>query len=69
MTAMTAAGATPVRYLIVDDEAPGRTNLRLALEAHRGWTLVAECDGAAAARAALSRHDVDLIFLDIRMPG
>lgn len=65
---MTAANAT-VRYLIVDDEAPSRTNLRLALAAHPDWLLIAECDGAPAARAALSSHEVDLIFLDIQMPG
>jgi two-component system LytT family response regulator len=57
-----------VRYLIVDDEAPSRANLRLALGAHPDWQLAAECDGAAAARAALAAQDVDLIFLDIQMP-
>ena len=40
-----------VRYLIVDDEAPGRTNLRLALGAHPDWVLVSECESAAQARA------------------
>jgi two-component system LytT family response regulator len=58
-----------VRYLIVDDEAPSRANLRLALAAHPDWQLVAECDGTAAARAALAAHDVDVIFLDIQMPA
>ncbi|MCC2956118.1 LytTR family DNA-binding domain-containing protein [Massilia sp. IC2-477] len=58
-----------IRYLIVDDEAPGRMNLRLAMAAHPGWELVAECGGAAAAREALARHAVDLVFLDIQMPG
>lgn len=57
-----------VRYLIVDDEAPSRANLRLALAAHPDWQLVAECDGAATARAALAAQDVDVIFLDIQMP-
>jgi two-component system LytT family response regulator len=57
-----------VRYLIVDDELPSRTNLRLALGAHPDWLLVAECDGTAAARAALATQDVDVIFLDIQMP-
>src|SRR6476661_8119011 len=57
-----------VRYLIVDDEAPSRANLRLALAAHPDWLLVAECDGAAAARAMLAAQDVDVIFLDIQMP-
>jgi two-component system LytT family response regulator len=57
-----------VRYLIVDDEAPSRANLRLALAAHPDWQLLAECDSAASARAALAAHDVDVIFLDIQMP-
>jgi two-component system LytT family response regulator len=57
-----------VRYLIVDDEAPSRANLRLALASHPDWQLLAECDGAASARAALAAHDIDVIFLDIQMP-
>lgn len=58
-----------IRYLIVDDEMPGRTNLRLAMAAHPGWLLVAECGGVAAARTALAGNEVDLVFLDIQMPG
>lgn len=58
-----------IRYLIVDDELPGRTNLRLAMQDHSGWDLVAECDGAPAARAALDGGNIDVLFLDIRMPG
>ncbi len=56
------------RYIIVDDEAPGRANLRLALQAQAGWQLLAECDSAAAARAALARAPADVVFLDIQMP-
>ncbi|WP_020654671.1 LytR/AlgR family response regulator transcription factor [Massilia niastensis] len=58
-----------VRYLIVDDEAPGRRNLRLAMAAHPDWLLCAECDSAAAARSALASHDIDVVFLDIHMPA
>lgn len=58
-----------VRYLIVDDEAPSRANLRLALGAHPDWLLAGECDGTAAARVALAAQDVDVIFLDIQMPA
>ena len=57
-----------VRYLIVDDEAPSRANLRLALANHPDWLLLAECDSTAAARAALAENEVDVIFLDIQMP-
>jgi two-component system LytT family response regulator len=58
-----------IRYLIVDDEAPSRTNLRLALAAYPDWILVAECDGAAPARARLASGDIDVVFLDIQMPA
>jgi two-component system LytT family response regulator len=58
-----------VRYLIVDDEPPGRANLRLALGVHPDWLLVAECDGTAAARTVLAAQEVDVIFLDIQMPA
>jgi len=60
-----------IRYAIVDDEEPGRVNLRLALAAHADWLPVAECDSAAAARAVLTGGDVhvDVLFVDIHMPG
>jgi two-component system LytT family response regulator len=57
-----------VRYLIVDDEPPGRTNLRLAMKAHAGWQLVGECEGTADARAVLASQEVDVVFLDVQMP-
>lgn len=57
-----------MKALIVDDEAPSRTNLRYALAAHVQWRVVAECASAAAARTALAAQAVDVIFLDIQMP-
>jgi len=57
-----------IRYLIVDDEPPGRTNLRLAMRAYPDWLLVAECDGTAEARAVLAAQEVDVVFLDVQMP-
>ncbi|KQW89951.1 LytTR family transcriptional regulator [Massilia sp. Root418] len=60
---------TPVRALIVDDEEPGRINLRFALADHPQWQVVTECAGAAAARAALAQADIDVVFLDIQMPN
>jgi two-component system LytT family response regulator len=58
-----------VRALIVDDEAPGRTNVRLALAAYPNWEVVAEHSSAASVRVALSNTQADVIFLDIQMPG
>ncbi|HEY0586561.1 MAG TPA: LytTR family DNA-binding domain-containing protein [Pseudoduganella sp.] len=57
-----------IRALIVDDEEPGRINLRYGLVPHEGWQLVGECASAAAARAVLAAQEVDVIFLDIQMP-
>lgn len=56
------------RVLIVDDEAPGRINLRLALGAHAAWEIAGECADAAQARSFLATQAVDVVFLDIRMP-
>lgn len=56
------------RVLIVDDEEPGRINLRLALGAHASWEIAGECADAAQARSFLATQTVDLVFLDIRMP-
>ena len=58
----------PIRVLIVDDEEPGRINLRYSLAPHRQCTIVAECDSAAGARAVLAAGEIDLVFLDIQMP-
>lgn len=57
-----------IHYIIVDDELPGRMNLRLAMENHPDWTLAGECDGVEAARSALASGKVDVVFLDIQMP-
>lgn len=57
-----------IRALIVDDEEPGRINLRYALAEHPGWTLVAECASVDAANAALAAQAVDVVLLDIQMP-
>ncbi|MCH8618238.1 LytTR family DNA-binding domain-containing protein [Undibacterium sp. TS12] len=57
-----------IHALIVDDEEPGRANLRYALQDHADWTVVAECASVAAARAAMGQSVIDVIFLDIQMP-
>jgi two-component system LytT family response regulator len=58
----------PIRVLIVDDEEPGRVNLRYSLAPHRQCAIVSECDSAASARAALAAGEIDLVFLDVQMP-
>jgi len=60
--------AATIRALVVDDEEPGRINLRYALAEHPRWHIAAECGSAAAARAALADGPIDVVFLDIQMP-
>lgn len=53
--------------LIVDDEETVRHILKefIELEGHR----VLEADDATSARKALAHEAVDLIFMDVKMPG
>lgn len=58
-----------LNVLIVDDEAPAHEVMRHHLAGHRDLSVVGQCYNAAEALAALDRHRVDLMLLDIRMPG
>lgn len=58
-----------VHTVIVDDEAPGRTNLRLALAEYPRWKLVSECASVEDARTAMCHGSaIDVVFLDVQMP-
>jgi DNA-binding NarL/FixJ family response regulator len=61
-----------LRVMLVDDHAVVRTGYRRLLELERDMAVVAECGDADSAQAALQRHDgadVDLVVLDLSMPG
>jgi two-component system, LytTR family, response regulator len=59
---------TPIRALIVDDEAPARRRLRTLLAREPDVTLVGECaDGPAAVQSIRELHP-NLLFLDVQMP-
>jgi DNA-binding LytR/AlgR family response regulator len=55
--------------IIVDDEPLGREAIRLLLEETAELTLLGAFGDAASAGEFLTAHPVDLVFLDIRMPG
>ncbi len=57
------------RSLLVDDEPPARRRLRRLLEGHAKIAIVAEASDVASAAEVLAGSPVDLIFLDIQMPG
>lgn len=58
-----------INVAIADDEPLARERLRVLLEGRERFALVAECEDGAEALAALTEHDVDLLFLDVQMPG
>jgi len=59
----------PLRVLIVDDEALARARARRMLEGLDGVELAGEASSAEEARRFLARQDVDVMLLDIQMPG
>jgi len=59
----------PLNALIVDDERLARTELRRLLAAHSDVNVAGEAATAAEAADQLRARDVDVLFLDIQMPG
>lgn len=62
-----SARPAPQRVLIVDDEPPIRRFLRTSLSA-QGYQ-VSEAEDAASARDALRRNVLDVVILDLGLPG
>lgn len=58
-----------LRVLIVDDEAASRRLLRRLLEYEAGIEIVGACRHGEEAITVLGACAVDLVFLDIEMPG
>ncbi|MGC4075402.1 MAG: LytTR family DNA-binding domain-containing protein [Nibricoccus sp.] len=60
---------SPLRAVIVDDEAPARRGLRHLLANEPDITVIAECAAGDEAVAAIENERPDLVFLDVQMPG
>ncbi len=58
-----------LRVLVADDEAPSREELAWLLERDPEVGEVATVTSGAEVLRALESHEVDALFLDIRMPG
>lgn len=59
----------PYRALVVDDEAPARGELKYLLKQSPRIKDVLEAEGATQCMDLLSENEIDVLFLDIRMPG
>jgi len=58
-----------IKTLLVDDERLASAELSRLLQAHPQISIVGQAANADEALALLSQLDVDLVFLDIQMPG
>lgn len=58
-----------VRALIADDEPLARERLRFLLAGDDEIELVGECRNGGEVLASLKALQVDILFLDIQMPG
>ena len=58
-----------MKALIVDDERLARAELRRLLSAHSDIVVVGEARDVEEAEARLAATPVDLLFLDVQMPG
>jgi DNA-binding LytR/AlgR family response regulator len=58
-----------IKCIIVEDERLAQQVIQNHLQKIEGFELVAVCNNATEALRALKNLDVDLIFLDIQLPG
>ncbi|MGQ0559921.1 MAG: chemotaxis protein CheB [Sphingosinicella sp.] len=64
-----ASPLTPLRLMIVDDSTIARAVLSRILSAEMDFRIVAMAGNAAEAVAALNGLEVDIVLLDVEMPG
>lgn len=58
-----------IRVVIADDEPLARERIRTMLTGRDRYTVVAECADGPETVTVLAERPVDLLFLDIQMPG
>lgn len=58
-----------IKCIIVEDEVLAQNVIQSHLEKISSFELVGICSNAKEAAEMLKRHEVDLIFLDIQLPG
>lgn len=58
-----------IRILLVDDHEVVRLGMKVLLDKHQGFTVVAEADSEEEAVEQAIRHEPDIILMDIRLAG
>lgn len=67
--ASNSSGTAAIRTLIVDDSVVVRTVIGRILNADPGFSVVHRTNSAEQALNYLAQHEVDLILLDVELPG
>ncbi len=62
-------GATPLRVALVDDEPPALRRLQMAIDKAEGAEVVGTASNGEDALKLIARGGIDVVLLDIRMPG
>ncbi len=60
---------SPIRTLIIEDNAAARAGLREQLKAHPEIAVVGEAGTVGRAKTLFALNDYDLVFLDVRLRG
>jgi two-component system LytT family response regulator/two-component system response regulator LytT len=64
-----SAASIPLRALVIDDEQLAREELRYLLESVGNVQVLDEATNGIEALEKIERHQPDVIFLDVQMPG
>jgi DNA-binding NarL/FixJ family response regulator len=65
---MSAESISPVRVVVVDDQAVVRSGLRMILDSHPDIEVVGEAADGRSGVELVEREDPDVVLMDIRMP-
>jgi two-component system, LytTR family, response regulator len=57
------------KVLIIDDEPLARRGVRARLKPFSDFVILEDCEDGVAGIKAIRRHNPDLVFLDVQMPG
>lgn len=68
-TSVHSTGGGPVRLMVVDDSLTARTVLSRLVDREDDITVVATASSAERALHELQRSEIDVILLDLEMPG
>lgn len=58
-----------LRILLVDDHEVVRLGMKVLLDKHQGFSVVAEADSEEEAISQALRHEPDIVLMDIRLAG